>query len=149
MSLKLQFASLSLGASVDQQTGNLSVFDILEDIRTPQVPIGIQALVISLSLQKTSPDDFHGKVLIHFLTPDGRQAMVGTGDMHVPPEQQRMKAVFRFGNFPINQYGTHRFVVSWVNQSNVKVGEAILDFNVIQVQQVAQGVSPTETPVQH
>ena len=30
MALKLQFAGLSLGAAVDQQTGNLSVFDILQ-----------------------------------------------------------------------------------------------------------------------
>lgn len=149
MSLKLQFASLSLGASVDQQTGNLSVFDILEEIRTPQLPIHLQALVISLSLQKTVPGEFNGKILIHFLTPDGKQALVGQGDMRVPPEQQRMKAVFRFGGFPVVQYGQHRFVLSWVNEQSQKIGEAILDFSVIQVQQQAQGVAPDSRQVSH
>lgn len=138
-----------MGASVDQQTGNLSVFDILEEIRTPQVPIHLQSLVISLSLQKTTPGDFNGKILIHFLTPDGKQALVGQGDMRVPPEQQRMKAVFRFGGFPVVQYGQHRFVLSWVNDQNQKIGEAILDFSVIQVQQQAQGVAPDNRQVSH
>ncbi len=149
MSLKLQFASLSLGASVDQQTGNLSVFDILEEIRTPQLPVHLQALVISLSLQKTAQVDFNGKILIHFLTPDGKQALVGQGEMKVPKEQQRMKAVFRFGGFPVTTYGQHRFVLSWVNDQNQKIGEAILDFGVIQVAQQAQGLAPEEQQISH
>ncbi|MDR3608884.1 MAG: hypothetical protein P4M08_16080 [Oligoflexia bacterium] len=146
MPLKIHFAALSLGASVDQQTGSLSVFDVLEDIRTPQVPIQLQSVVISLSFEKTEPEDFNGKMLIHLLTPDGRQQVVGNGDMRIPVEQQRMKAVFRYGNFPITMFGQHRFVLSWVKGTNQKVGEAILDFNVLQVTQVAQGVAPADKP---
>ncbi len=146
MALKLGFASLSLGASVDQQTGNLSVFEIVEEIRTPQVPIQLQALVISLALNKTDGDAFQGKILIHILTPDGKQAMIGSGDIQIPPEQKRMRAVFRFGGFPVHAFGAHRFVVSWLNGQGAKIGEAILDFDVIQVTQVAQGVAPSEKP---
>ena len=150
MALKLHFASLSLGASVDQQTGNLSVFDVIEEVRTPQVPIHIQSLVISLALEKKDTDVFSGKILIHLFTPDGQQAMVGNGEMQIPAEQRRMRAVFRFGGFPVNSFGNHRFVLSWLNGANTKVGEAILDFDVVQVTQVAQGVQPSEKPsVQH
>jgi hypothetical protein len=61
-----------------------------------------------------------------------------------------MKALFRFGGFPINQFGAQRFVLSWLNESAAKIGEAILDFDVIQAAQVAQGVAPSEKPsVQH
>ncbi|NDD90678.1 hypothetical protein EBZ37_01115 [bacterium] len=143
MALKLQFASLSLGAAVDQQTGNLSVFDLVEEVRTPQLPVQLQSLVISLSLEKTNTDPVQGKVLIHLLTPDGKQNLLGQGDLNVPPDQKRMKAVFRFGGFPVYHFGPHRFVVSWVNSSGVKQGEAILDFEAIQVTQVAQGVGPS------
>lgn len=146
MSLKLHFASLSFGASVDQQTGNLSVFDIVEEIRTPQLPIHLQSLVISLALQKEEPGEFQGKMLIHLFTPDGKQQLVGNGDMKVPAEQERMKVVFRYGGFPINAFGSHRFVLSWLKSDNVKVGEAILDFDVVQVTQVAQGMQPSEKP---
>jgi hypothetical protein len=135
MSLKIHFVSLSLGASVDQQTGNLSVFDILEEIRTPQLPIHIQSLVISLALEKLEPGEFNGKMIIHLLTPDGQQQTVGTGDMKIPNEQKRMKAVFRFGGFPVNHFGRHRFVLSCVNQSGSKIAEGILDFEAIQVAQ--------------
>jgi hypothetical protein len=146
MSLKMNFAALSLGASVDQQTGNLSVFDLLEEVRTPQVPIHLQSLVISLALEKTEKRDFNGKILIHLFTPDGKQQMIGSGDMKVPVEQRRMKAVFRFGGFPVSQFGSHRFVVSWTNDANQKVGEAILDFEAMQVTQVAQGTAPEGKP---
>jgi len=146
MSLRLQFASLSLGASVDQQTGNLSVFDIVEEIRTPQLPVHVQSLVISLCMEKTIKGAVEGRMLIHILTPDGKSAMVGQGDMQVPADQRRMKAVFRFGGFPVGQFGQHRFVLSWLDSAGKKQGEALLDFDVVQVTQVAQGVPPQDKP---
>jgi hypothetical protein len=150
MSLKLHYASLSLGAAVDQQTGNLSVFELVEEVRTPQVPLHMQSLVISLSLVNTKAVDFKGKIFIHVITPDGKQGMVGNGEIQCPPEQKRMRAVFRFGGFPLLNFGSHRFVVSWMDESNTKVGEALLNFDVVQVTQVAQGVAPSEKPtVQH
>jgi len=146
MALKVHFASLSMGASVDQQTGGLSVFEILEEIRIPQIPIHLQSLVISIILEKTEVHEFVGKVIIHLLTPDGLQQVVGSGDMKVPSEQKRMKAVFRFGGFPISKFGQHRFVLSCLNQAGAKIAESVLDFDVIQVTQVAQGIAPPEKP---
>lgn len=133
MSLKVQFSSLSLGASVDQQTGSLSVFDILDEIRTPQVPLHIQNVVLTLLWEKIVPQAFNGKILIHILTPDSKQSLLGNGELRVPAEQKRVKAVFRFGGFPVMAFGNHRFVISWVNESNVKEGEKLIDFEVIQV----------------
>jgi hypothetical protein len=146
MTLKIHYMSLSLGASVDQQTGNLSVFDLLEEIRTPQVPVHLQSLVISLVLDKLEPGEYNGKMLIHFITPEGQPQSVGSGEMKIPTDQKRMKAVFRFGGFPINQFGKHRFVLSCVNQAGAKIAEGILDFEVVQVTQVAQGVGPGQKP---
>lgn len=146
MSLKLHFAALSVSASVDQQTGNLSVFDVIEEIRTPQLPIQLPQLVVSLSLEKTKPEATNGKMFIHLITPDGTQNLVGNGEMAVPAEQKRMKAVFRFGNFPVQQFGRHRLVLSWTNPTGAKQGEAILDFEVSQFTQVAQGMAPSEKP---
>ena len=145
-SLKIHFASLSFGASVYQQTGNLSVFEILEELRTPQLPVHLQALVIALTLEKSDSTEFQGKMLIHFLTPDGQQQLVGNGEMKIPPEQKRMKAVFRFGGFPISSAGQHRFVVSFMNPNGNKVAESVLDFDVSLVPQVAQGVPPADKP---
>ncbi len=148
----LHFASLSLSASVDQQTGSLSVFNLLEEIRSPQLPIQIPTLVISLALAKSGPAAFDGKILIHFFNPEGKQQVLGSGELRIPPEQRRMKAVFRLGGFPINTFGAHRFVVSWVNDQGTKVGEALLDFDVIQVAQPPGQPGPTDAgkpPVTH
>lgn len=146
MSLKCSFSSLSLGASVDQQTGSLSVFDVIDEIRAPQVPLHIQSLVLTVVWEKRNPEAYDGKVFIHILTPDGKQAMVGNGELKVPADQKRLKAVFRFGGFPVMAFGDHRFVLSWVNSAGAKEGEAILDFEAVQVTQVAQGAQPSEKP---
>jgi hypothetical protein len=140
MALKLNFSALSLSGSVDNQTGNLSVFDILEEIRAPQLPIALPSVVISLSLIKTTPVAESGKIFIHLIAPDGKQALLGNGDMQVPAEQRRLKAVFRFGGFPVTQFGNHRIVVSWVNAGGTKEGEALFDFDVIQTK------APAEAP---
>ena len=140
--IRVHFSSLSLGASVDQQTGNLSVFDVVEEVRTPQVPVHLQQLVISLAIEKKEPGEFLGKLLIHIFTPDGKQQMIGQGEMHIPNDQRRMRAVFRLGGFPVYAFGAHRFVVSLMNEPGQKIGEAILDFDCVQVTQVAQGVPP-------
>lgn len=146
MAIRVQFASLSLSAAVDQQTGNLSVFDVVDEIRVPQLPIHVQTLVISLVLENTSSGAASGKMLIHILTPDGKQALMGSGDMQMPAEQRRLKALFRFGGFPVTQFGDHRFVVSWLDKNGSKQGEAILDFSVVQVTQVAQGAPQSGKP---
>jgi len=150
MSLRIHFAALSLSASVDQQTGSLSIFDMVEEIRTPQLPVHLQSLVISLAVEKRDPAAFNGKMMIHILTPDGKQQMVGNGEIGVPAEQKRMKAVFRFGGFPVTMYGNHRFVLSLLTATNNKVAEAVLDFEAVQVTQVGQApVPPTERGTTH
>lgn len=136
MGIQLHFASLSLSASVDQQTGSLSVFDLIEEIRAPQLPIHLQSMVISIALEKQDPEVFDGELLIHLLTPDGKQQKAGNGEIHVPKDQGRMKAVFRYNGFPIKSFGPHRFVLSWLDSSKAKVGEAILKFDVIQAMEV-------------
>ena len=135
MSLKVQFSSLSLGASVDQQTGSLSVFDVLDEIRTPQVPLQLQSIVLTVLWEKTVAPAFEGKVFIHLFTPDQKQSLLGNGELSVPVDQKRVKAVFRFGGFPIHHYGPHRFVISWVNGNGAKEGEKIIDFEVVHVAQ--------------
>lgn len=138
--LKCAFSSLSLSASVDQQTGSLSVFDVVDEIRAPQVPIHVQMLVLTLVWEKPKDQGhFDGRVFIHILTPDGKQAMIGNGDLKIPADQRRVKAIFRLGGFPLLAFGSHRFVVSWVNAAGAKEGENLLDFEVVQV---AEGGAP-------
>ena len=108
--LKIQFMSLSMGAAVDQQTGSLSIFDLVEELRTPQVPFHIQNLVMALALEKIDLDlDFHGRIGIEFFPPEGKSQVVGSGEMRIPSDQKRIKAIFRFGGFQIHHFGPHRF----------------------------------------
>lgn len=139
--LKCAFSSLSLSASVDQQTGSLSVFDVVDEIRAPQLPIHVQSMVLTFVWEKIAAGHFDGRVFIHILTPDGKQALIGNGELKVPSDQKRVKAVFRLGGFPLMQFGDHRFVVSWVNAAGAKEGEVLLDFDVVQIAEGKPGES--------
>lgn len=144
MALHLQFASLSLSAAVDQQTNHLSVFDVVDEIRVPQVPAQVQNLVISLALVREEPHHNAGKLFIDLIPPDGNAARVGQGELQIPGPQRRMKAIFRFANFPLLQVGMYRFVVSWTDDRGEKEGEAILDFDVsLQEEQRPGPAAPT------
>jgi hypothetical protein len=143
MSLKMIFGGLSLGASVDQQTGSLSVYEIVDELRAPQVPFHVSSLVISMIFEKTVTDAAHSVIFIHLQTPDGKTQLLGNGDMTLPADRSRSKAVFRFGSFPVMSFGAHRMVVSWTAaDKKTKVGESLFDFEAIQITQVAQGVGP-------
>jgi hypothetical protein len=137
MAIQLNFSSLSVGASVDQQTGNLSIFEVIEEIRAAKLPIQLPSVVVSLALRKTTPNEgAEGQFFLHLITPDGKQHKVGNGDLRVPAERNRMKAVFRLAGFPIQQFGEHRMVVSISDATGVKQGEAIFDFEVIEAPQL-------------
>lgn len=154
-SLKSAFSALSLSASVDQQTGSLSVFDVVDEIRAPQLPIHVQTLVLTMAWEKLISEHFDGRIFIHILTPDGKQALIGNGELKVPAEQKRVKAVFRLGGFPLLQFGAHRFVLSWVNAAGAKEGESLLDFDVIEAAdpnaklEASNGASSPAGSVQH
>jgi len=144
--LKCVFSSLSLSASVDQQTGSLSVFDVVDEVRAPQVPIHVQMMVLTLVWEKPAGNGhFDGRIFIHILTPDSKQALIGNGELKVPSDQRRVKALFRLGGFPLLQFGSHRFVVSWVNAAGVKEGETLVDFEVVKVGE-APAPAPTGAP---
>ena len=144
--LTLKFSSLSLGAAVDNQTGNLSVFEVVEEIRSPQVPFQMGQLCICTIFEKKQDVQIDAKVFIHVIPPDGQQQKVGSGDVKIPKEKRKMKAVFRLGGFPVSSFGVHKFVVSWTDNQQKKVGEAILEFDAVQFTQVAQGVPPQDPP---
>lgn len=142
---------MSLGAAVDQQTGSLSVFEVIDEIRAAQLPVHLQSLVLTIVLDKQVPVLHQGKVFIHIISPDGKQSMVGNGELEIPANQRKLKAVFRFGGFPILAFGSHRFVISWTNTAGTKEGEALLDFDVLEVEggAVAPQSPPQKPPMSH
>jgi hypothetical protein len=132
MALELQFSGLSFSGAVDQHTGNLSIFDLIEELRVPQLPINLPPVTLSIALKKTTPEAHKGGLFIHIKTPDGNTNMIGNGDLSVPAEQRRMKALFRFGGLPINQFGTHQIILTWVDAKGETEGNAFCEFDVLQ-----------------
>ena len=134
--LKFSFNVLSVGASIDSQTGNLSVFDFIDEVRTPQLPILLQSLIINVGIQKLEPNrPFAGQILIHQVAPDGTSGVLAKGDLKISEDQQKMKIVFRFNGMQINQFGNYKFVVSILDQNNNKFLESISELDCVKIYQ--------------
>jgi hypothetical protein len=85
-------------------------------------------------------------MLIHLMSPDGDQQIIGSGDIRMTPDQGRMKACFKFAGFPVAHFGSYRFVLSFVNAGGNKIGETILSFESIQVSQAGPVVAAETKP---
>ncbi|MBN21857.1 MAG: hypothetical protein CL678_11305 [Bdellovibrionaceae bacterium] len=139
MSVTLEFACLSLGVAVDQQTGSLSVFDVLEEMRAPQVPFQIPTLVISMIFLNHTGQKREGSFDMEVLDSEGNRIKIGQGQLSFPPSRKRMKAVLRMGAFPIHHFGEQKLFVKWQGEGVGFSGEQEFGFEAIQMPQVAQG----------
>ena len=133
--ITIPYTLLSLSSSIDQQTGNLSVFELVEEINTLQVPVLMQQLTLSIGLKKSEPKPFLGTMIIHMITPSNKVHKLGATEVKMESTSRKSsRTVVKFSNFPINEEGKTRFVVSLLDSENKKVAEGISDLEVIKVE---------------
>lgn len=127
------FSVLSLSASVDSQTGSLSIFDQVDEIFSKSFPARLQSLVISFGLSTQNDDEKSGKILIHAITPSGQPTKIGEGKFSFSEKKENFKGCIRVNDILFEKEGKHRFVVSVLNSKNEKIAEVISDLNVKQI----------------
>jgi hypothetical protein len=128
--VKVSLCMLSLGSSLDKQSGSLSIFDVLEEIRVDKMPITIYNLSLSVGLKKLENKRFDGKLFVHVLSPEGESHTVGSSEISMGENTMTKRSVVKFTNFPISKFGKTRFVISVLNSSNEKISEGISDIEV-------------------
>jgi len=138
------FGCVSLGASVDQQTGRLSVFDILEEVHSAQVPTQIPLLVISLLLERRNPEDSNLRFQLFHIPPSGGENLIGAGDLNFPARKSKMKAIFRFNHLPLADFGRHSIRVEWKNIDTQDESSWQGGFEVLAIR--VQGGATTNSP---
>ena len=153
MSVKIQFAALSAGASVDQQTGRLSVFDVVEELKVPDLPLRVPNLVISLIAGKTTSKEIKGSMKVLLKDPSGRVRELGTNPIGFPENRKRLKAVFRFSGFPVEEAGVHILTVDYQGAAGKSLAKTEIEFSVLHVagefDRPSRGENPGSPSMKH
>jgi len=139
MKLSIPLATLSQGASVDQQTGRLSIFEVIEEIPVVSLPTYIPNAVIALILDKELADQSNIRFEIYHDAPGADSVQVASTPFKLPPDKRRIKLLFRFSGIPIQSLGSHKLRIELIDDNETKLVKSNLGIEVFQTPQVAHG----------
>ena len=111
--IKLNYTTIATGASIDNSTGNVTLFNLIEEIRIPKdrMPVAIPELAFVGSFTRLDPSISQMKFKLEYLQPQGKtlpineSATVFQGD--------RMRVVIRLNGMPIDHFGRHKLRLIW------------------------------------
>ncbi|MDO8498570.1 MAG: hypothetical protein Q7S44_02185 [bacterium] len=110
-------------SSVDQQSNNVSLFDVFEALEVGINPdtnikasdnsefiIPIQYQVVSL-WTITDTGNNEGEVRITLINPDGKEKILVNSDLKFPADKRRMRSINQIQGLPVNKNGDYHFIV--------------------------------------
>ena len=111
--IKLNFAALATGAAIDSHTGNLTLFNMLEEVRVPKdrLPLAIPEVAFVGAFTRLDPSLTSIGFQLDYLMPGGRTIAVNKSETRF--QGDRMRVVMRLNGMPIEEFGRHRFRVQW------------------------------------
>lgn len=110
-------------SSIDQQSNNVSLFDVFEalevginpvvNIKTadnPEFNIPVQYQVVTL-WTITDAKNNEGEVHITLIYPDGKEKILVNSDLKFPAGKRRMRSINQIQGLPVNKSGDYHFIV--------------------------------------
>lgn len=106
---RLEFFVVSEGVSVDQQTNQLSLFSVIEQVTSPDFPLVLPyAAAVSLWMAEAGDNGRDFQCMLRIILPDGGQHDFPTNFTF---RARRHRVIQRILGFPINEPGLLRFEV--------------------------------------
>lgn len=110
-------------SSVDQQSNNVSLFDVFEALEVginpttnikpsdnPEFNIPIQYQVVSL-WSITDAKNNEGEIQVTLINPDGKEKILVNSDLKFPAGKRRMRSINQIQGLPVNKSGDYHFIV--------------------------------------
>jgi hypothetical protein len=106
---RLELFVVSEGVSVDQLTNQLSLFSVLEEVRSPDFPFVLpSAAAVSLWMKEAGDDDRDFQCMLRVTLTDGSQREF-TSNFRFGARRHRV--ILKIQGFPLNEPGMLRFEV--------------------------------------
>lgn len=111
--IKLNFAALATGAAIDSHTGNLTLYNMLEEVRVPKerLPLAIPEVAFVGAFTRLDAGLASMGFQLEYIMPSGRVIDVSKSETRF--QGDRMRVVMRLNGMPIEEFGRHRFRVQW------------------------------------
>ena len=111
--IKLNMACIASGASIDSGTGNLTLFNIIEEVRIPKesLPISIPELAFVGSFTRLDVKITTMNFQLEYHLPDGK--IMPINKSQAPFQGDRVRLVMRLNGMPIEKLGRHRLRINW------------------------------------
>lgn len=110
-------------SSVDQQSNNVSLFDVFEALEVginpttnieppdnPEFNIPIQYQVVTL-WTITDAKNNEGEIRVTLINPDGKEKILVKSDLKFPSGKRRMRSINQIQGLPVNKSGDYHFIV--------------------------------------
>ena len=110
-------------SSVDQQSNNVSLFDIFEalEVNINPVPnverpenlefnLSVQYQVVTL-WSKIDAKNAEGQVRITLINPDNKEKILVESELKFPSDKRRMRSINQIQGLPVNKSGDYYFIV--------------------------------------
>lgn len=112
-------------SSVDQQTNNVSLFDVFEaleldvtpaqNIKAPSNPkfnIPVQYQIVTLlSKEKADSNETHYNIRITLVNPEGEKQTIVDQKLPFSASKRRMRSINQIQGLPVNKSGDYHFIV--------------------------------------
>jgi hypothetical protein len=111
--IKLNYAALATGASLDSASGNVTLFNVIEEVRVPQdrLPLHIPEVAFVGSFTRIEGDIAKMGFQLDYIMPNGKTISVNKSEPLF--QGDRMRVVMRLNGMPIEVFGRHKLRVSW------------------------------------
>ena len=103
--IKLNYAALATGASLDSGTGNDTLFNVLEEVRVPQdrLPIAIPEVAFVGSFTRLEPTVTKMGFTLDYIMPNGKTITVNKSEPQF--QGDRIRIVMRLNGMPVEAFG--------------------------------------------
>lgn len=114
---------------IDQETNNISLYDVLEqlkidlkikkgqEVKITKVGIPIDYEIVSMWVKPKDVKEFSGTVLVECLDTEGKQIKKFELPMDIPANLRRMRSRLRIKGIEIDKEGVYTFKVNYKSKS--------------------------------
>lgn len=133
---RLEFFAVSESMSVDQYTNRLSLFNILEEVRSPNFPFALtSATAVSLWTMEAGDDEREFQCMLRITMPDGPQHEFTS---NFRTSMRRHRVIQGFQGFLLNEPGMLRFEVLLNGRH-----EATHEVDILRINMDTEDLAPT------
>ena len=141
--IRLAFALIAKGLSVDREKNTLSIFEVLEQVNTTRLPAIIPEFCLVALFERAAEDVEDMVATFDFVLPSGGREALGEVDV-LFQGKKRNRLSWKIRGFPIKERGIYKFHLAWNSRDGQLIGETEISLEVRATMETQEQEAPTK-----